>query len=248
MEEIIAAALAKVFESLIVEGVKYTIKSYTDSIGNGYSQFVALFDDDEDGTADREETLYTFDVSIPDLSDGYCIVNKDDEIGLGLPELELVDSTELSDILGERATYSGTGFKADGDVYIPLPLDYNSDGSTDFGRVIDSDNNGVPDASDDAPFYPVGSDEFNNILQYQQDGGKSFIICNSDGSMTVYDENGTITAGDCETAYNYWVAENGIMNKPLDYYTVTEGLLFLTFVVSLFGFFGNIFRQRRVMR
>ena len=29
--------------------------------------------------------------------------------------------------------------------------------------------------------------------------------------------------------------------------TPTEGLLLLTFVISLFGFFGNIFRRRRVM-
>ena len=80
-----------------------------------------------------------------------------------------------------------------------------------------------------------------------QDGGKSIIIVSPDGTTCVYDENGNITDEDCETAYKLWVSDNNIMSKSMDNYTVTEGLLFLTFIVSMFGFFGNIFRRRRVM-
>lgn len=98
-----------------------------------------------------------------------------------------------------------------------------------------------------SPFYPVGSDEYNQIVDSINSSGKSLVVVSPDGTVCVYDENGQITDEDCELAYNIWVSDNNIMTKPLDYYTPTEGLLFLTFIVSLFGFFGSIFRRRKVM-
>lgn len=247
MEQVVLVILSQVIEGLVTQYVKYEIQRKVDRIGNSISQIVAVFDDDGDGVTDREEVMCTFDVSIPDLSNGYCIVNQDDEIGLGLPELELVDSFEVSELLDGSITGNGNGYYIGDDVYIPLDFDFNSDGLPDWGRVVDNDSNGVPDASSDAPFYPVGSDEYNQIVDSINSSGKSLVVVSPDGTVCVYDENGQITDEDCELAYNIWVSDNNIMTKPLDYYTPTEGLLFLTFIVSLFGFFGSIFRRRKVM-
>lgn len=76
---------------------------------------------------------------------------------------------------------------------------------------------------------------------------KSFIIMSADGTMTVYDPSGNITAEDCDTAYSLWVSENGIMNKPLDNYTVTEGFLLIAGIVGCFALVSKAFRRRKVM-
>ena len=72
MEEIILVILSQVIEGLVTQYVKYEIQRKVDMIGNSISQIVAVFDDDGDGVADREEVMCSFDVSIPDLSNGYC--------------------------------------------------------------------------------------------------------------------------------------------------------------------------------
>ena len=236
MEQVVLVILSQVIECLVTHYVKYEIQRKVDRIGNSISQIVAVFDDDGDGVTDREEVMCTFDVSIPDLSNG-----------LVMAELELVDSFEVSEMLDGSITGNGNGYYIGDDVYIPLDFDFNSDGLPDWGRVVDNDSNGVPDASSDSPFYPVGSDEYNQIVDSINSSGKSLVVVSPDGTVCVYDENGQITNEDCELAYNIWVSDNNIMTKPLDYYTPTEGLLFLTFIVSLFGFFGSIFRRRKVM-
>lgn len=76
----------------------------------------------------------------------------------------------------------------------------------------------------------------------------SIIVVGSDGSMTVYDLEGNITAEDCDTAYGLWVAENGIMNKPIANYTVTEGILLIAFICGMFKVFSRIFRRRRASK
>ncbi len=73
----------------------------------------------------------------------------------------------------------------------------------------------------------------------------SIIVVGADGSMTVYDLEGNITAEDCDTAYSLWVSENGIMGKPIAHYTVTEGILLIFFIVGLFKVAARIFRRRR---
>lgn len=246
--EVIAVMLEQLFQKLIIEYAEYHIRKQIDSIGNSFTQIVQYFDDDGDGETDREVVLAQFDASVPDLSDDYCIVNKGDEIGLGLPKLEPFTADDIGSMIDDEVfTGNSKGVYIGDDVYVPIPVDFDNDGSTDWGRVVDANDDGIPDASPDAPFYPVGSDGYNQILSGMQDGGKSIIIVSPDGTTCVYDENGNITDEDCETAYRLWVSDNNIMSKSMDNYTVTEGLLFLTFIVSMFGFFGNIFRRRRVM-
>lgn len=100
----------------------------------------------------------------------------------------------------------------------------------------DTDGDGTPDI--DVTEWLISS---NTAVE------KSFIIMSADGTMTVYDESGSITAEDCDTAYSLWVSENGIMSKPLNNYTVTEGLLLIAGIAACFGFVFKMFRRRKVM-
>lgn len=246
--EVIAIILEQLLSELIGQGIKYIIRKTVDALGNTVTEILYKYDSDGDGIEDAEQVIYTLDTLIPDMSEGYAIVNQGDEIGIGLPQYELIDSVDMADRLIDTVTGNNNGYLIGDDVYVPLPFDFSGDGLTDWGRVVDEDGNGIPDASPDGPFYPVGSDGYDQIVKNISSGsGKSIIIVSPDGTTCVYDENGNITEQDCETAYQIWVSDNNIMSKPLDYYTPTEGLLLLTFVISLFGFFGNIFRRRRVM-
>ncbi len=101
----------------------------------------------------------------------------------------------------------------------------------------DTDGDGIPDLDVVEWLIPETSSRVE----------KSFIIMSADGTMTVYDESGSITAEDCDTAYSLWVSENGIMSKPLNNYTVTEGLLLIAGIVACFGFVFKMFRRRKVM-
>lgn len=115
------------------------------------------------------------------------------------------------------------------------------DDETSAGTVIRWGTDEDGDGEWDEPFEIFVPDEAETVVE------KSIIIMSQDGTMTVYDENGNITAEDCDTAYSLWVSENGIMNKPLDNYTVTEGLLLIAGVVLAFGFIAKLFRRRKVM-
>lgn len=240
------------------DGIKYVIRKTFDGAGRAFTEFVHQIDIDGDGVFDEEIVLHSLDMLIPDLSGGHCIVSDGETIGLGMPVFDIIDSYTLSDYIDfSDTTYyptvsgNGGGYLLDMDydgvndeVLVSLP-DFTGDGLPDWGWVRDDDNNGVPDASSDSPYYPVGSEEYMDIVGGLS-GGKCFIIMSADGTMTVYDEGGNITAEDCDTAYSLWVSENGILDKPFANYTVTEGLLFIGFVVGAFAFFKKIFRKRRV--
>lgn len=133
MTETIAVILSQIIEGLISQYIDYEFRRHIDRIGNAVSQIVAVFDDDGDGVTDREEVLYSFDVSIPDFSDGYCIVNKGDEIGYGLPQLLPVDNNDIIDVITDTITGNSDGYLIDRDfdgepeVYLPMPFDYSGD-------------------------------------------------------------------------------------------------------------------------
>lgn len=100
----------------------------------------------------------------------------------------------------------------------------------------DTDGDGVPD-TDVTDWLITGGD---TVVQ------KSIIIVSSDGTMTIYDESGNITAEDCDTAYQLWISDNGIMDKPFDNYTVTDGLLLILVIFAVINFFKGLFRRREV--
>lgn len=248
--EVIASLLSQLLEKLIVEYAKYYIRKQIDSIGNSFTQIVQYFDDDGDGETDREVVLAQFDVSVPDLSDDYCIVNKGDEIGFGLPKLEPFTADDIGSMIDDEVfTGNSKGVYIGDDVYVPIPVDFDNDGSSDWGRVVDSDDNGVPDASPDAPFFPVGSDGYNQILSEMGNGdGVDIVLVSPEGEIAVYDRNGNIKEEDVDTAYATWVSQNGIMDKKLDNYSVTEGLLLCVLLISVAFFIRSLFKRKDVFR
>lgn len=257
MEEIILTLILKALEAALekaIEGaIKYIIRKIVDETGRVITQIIYEYDSDGDGVNDSEEILYTLDMLIPDLDNGYCLVNNGDEIGLGLPQYKILDGFEIGDYIGtDIVTGNDDGFIVDydgdgedDDVIIPFDFDFTGDGQNDWGWLIDDDDNGIPDASPIAPFYPVGTPEYHEISE-RSAGESSIIVVSGDGTLTVYDMNGNITAEDCDTAYSLWVSENGIMNKPISWYSVTEGILLIFFIVGLFKVAAKIFRRRRV--
>lgn len=256
MEEIILTLILQALEAALSEAIeqtiKYIIRKVVDETGRAVTQIVYSFDSDGDGIDDSEEILYTLDMIIPDLDSGYCLVNNGDEIGLGFPQYKLLDGFEIGDYIGtDIITGNDDGFIIDfdgdgdiDDIIVPFGFDVTGDDQDDWGLIVDDDDNGIPDASPDAPFYPVGSPEYHDIIE-KSEGQSSIIVVSGDGTLTVYDMNGNITAEDCDTAYSLWVAENGIMGKPIAHYTVTEGILLIFFIVGLFKVSARIFRRRR---
>ena len=247
--EIIAIILEQVLQELISQGVKYIIRKTVDALGNTVTEILYKYDSDGDGEEDAEQVIYTLDTCIPDMSEGYAIVNRDDEIGIGLPKFELVDGSEMGELLGDTVTGNNDGYLIGDDVYLPMPFDYNGDGRLDWGRVVDEDGNGIPDASDDAPFYPVGSDGYNNFInRYKDNSGVDIVLVSPEGEIAVYDSNGNIKEEDVDTAYKIWVSENGIMNKEIDNYSVSEGLLLCLLLISGVFFIRSLFKRKDVFR
>ena len=243
MTEIIIGILYEVINKLIEQGIKYIIKKTVDEVGNIVTQIVVPVDKDGDGVAESEEVLYSFNCSIPDLSDGYCIVNRDDEIGIGLPQFELINATDMADRLVDTVTGNNNGYLIGDDVYVPLLFDFSGDGQLDWGRVIDDDDNGIPDASDDAPFFPIGSEGYKQIVS-GSGSEKSFIIVSADGTVSIYDPNGDLTEQDYNQAYSLWLKDNNALDKPFKNYSVTEALLLIVALFAGASLIGKLFKRR----
>lgn len=260
MEEVILTLILSALEAALKEAIegaiKYVIKKVVDSTGRVITKIVYYTDSDGDGVDDLEHDLFSFDLMIPDLSDGYCIVNDGDEIGVGLPQLRLIDGTEIVDYLPENVlldnviTGNDNGYILDidgdgdcDDVLVPLP-DFTGDGNDDWGWLVDQDDNGLPDASPAAPFYPVGSPEFTYIVEQQQQISGGIIIMSADGTMSVYDPSGQLTEEQYSEAYQLWCKDNGAMVKPFDYYTVSEALLLVIAGFAAVSLIVRLFKRR----
>lgn len=165
-------ALERAVEHAIENGLTYIIRKVVDSAGNVVTQIVHQFDSDGDGENDSEEIIYTLDTLIPDLDDGYCLCNKGNDIGLGFPQFEIISGMDIAEYIDtDIITGNDDGFiidldndGANDDVLIPLP-DFTGDGCSDWGWLVDDDDNGLPDVSPYSPFYPVGSEEYTYILE-----------------------------------------------------------------------------------
>lgn len=262
MEEIIALILSRLAEAIIqwgIEQITVAVHDTLDDLGHKVTDIVVNIDTDGDGVFDTTQTIYTLTNQIPSFDDGYTFVNSDDTIGIGLPQIKLLDNSAVSsliDINNTVITGNSDGYLIDyqqdgsaDDVIIPLP-DFSGDGVSDWGLLVDDNKDGLPDASPDAPFFEIGSDGYYSIVNnYSSDNAPepSIILVGSDGEMMVYNRNGDLTEQDCDTAYSLWVADNNIMSKPLADYTVTEGILFLGFVVAGVSLISKIFRKRRLL-
>lgn len=103
-------------------------------------------------------------------------------------------------------------------------------------KFIDRDGDGVPDNEDDEG------------EEYNLPSNVSYIMVNPDGTMVIYDSEGNITADNCDMAYSLWVSENGIMNKRIDNYSVTEALLALILLFTFINFVRGLFRRSDYLR
>lgn len=250
--QLILIALEQAIQSAVEGAVKYIIRKVSDEAGRCISEIFYQVDTDGDGVLE-DHVVYTLDTLIPSFADGYCLCNDGDLIGVGLPQFHIIDGSTISDYIPDISTITGNSdgyiFDIDDDglfddVLVPLP-DFTGDGLSDWGLLIDDDDNGIPDASPDSPFYPVGSKGY-DVIAHGSPDGVDLVLVSPDGEIAVYDRNGNIKAEDVDNAYAIWVSENGIMDKPIKNYTVTEGLLLLSFVVGFFSFFSKAFRKRRV--
>ena len=217
---IIIEGLEYVITSLIKAGIKYVIKKVVDSFGNVVTQIVYYYDSDGDGVDDSEQVVYTLDTLIPSLDDGYCLCNKGDKIGLGIPQYQVIDGFDIADFISsDIVTGNDNGFIVDfdfdgenDDVLVPLP-DFTGDGQNDWGWLVDDDDNGLPDVSPYSPFYPVGSEGYHEIVE-------------------------RVSPADDYT----------IMTKPISEYTVTEGILLIFLIVGAFKLVGKAFRRKKVVK
>ncbi|MCM1165874.1 MAG: hypothetical protein NC299_09755 [Lachnospiraceae bacterium] len=210
---LLESLLLQFLSSLVRHGVEFVAKKVVDAVNGVVTKIVATFNG-------KEYDVYTLNTLIPDIGDGCCLVDKDGEIGVGLPEFEFVareiDVTSDSETLypsigidnGDTFTgYPGGGIVApDGKVYVPFD-DIDGDGLRDWALVVDDNGDGLPDASDDSPFYPIGSDEFQQVV-----GGYS---------------------------------DDAFLSKPISEYTVTEGILLIFLIVLVIRGFKNFFLKHR---
>ena len=175
----IVAVINAVSETLdSVTNLVFSVRKFIDSFGNVTTQIVYQYDSDGDGELDSEEVIYNIDSYIPDLTEPYQLVDNNGTIGLGFPMLRTVDSVDVSSALSDCDYFSSTsgGYRiaidGDGvfdDIVYPLPFDFSGDGINDFEIIVDDNNNGLPDCCPTSPFYPIGSDGYQEIVEAYSD-------------------------------------------------------------------------------
>lgn len=119
------------------------------------------------------------------------------------------------------------------------------DGELKPVKFTDENGDGVPDNPEE-PLLPWSPTDI--FPDYEPNKVTTYIIVNPDGTMTIYDESGNITAENCDMAYSLWLSDNGIMSKKMNNYSVTEGLLFLILLLTAFNFVRGLFRRKDVFR
>lgn len=223
MEEIATQLLLQLLEELLEkltkEGIKWIMKKVTDEAGRVVTQIITMVDTDGDGIEETEQVIYTLDTLMPDLSDDYFIVNDGEEIGVGFPALRPVDSFDVVPLLD------------DGDI-----ISYNGE-----GFLIDLDGDGLIDE----PVYPVPID-------FTGDGEDDFFVVVDDDDNGLPDVAPTLPFYPIGSDGYYEIIgktdDISIMDKPLDNYNVTEGLLALILLFLGLNFIRGLFTRKDVYR
>ncbi len=166
---------------------------------------------------DKGEEVCTLDNPVLTLDNGFTLVNKDDEVGLGYPSYRLVSAADVLPVLqdsdfisdGDSISVDLDGDGACDEVIRPVPYDGDGDGVDDFEIIVDDDDNGLPDVSPYSPFYPIGSDGYQEIMETYSDNVPA-------------------------------------LDKSFHNYTVSEALLFLIAFCAGIGVISKIIRRRKL--
>lgn len=151
-----------------------SVRKFVDAFGNVSTELYYKYDSDGDGELDAEKVIYNIESYIPDLDEPYQLVDNNGTIGLGYPMLRTVDYTDVSAGFLNSDYHSSTSggyrlaLEGDGvldDVVYSLPFDYTGDGLNDFEIIVDDNNNGLPDYCPTSPFYPIGSEGYQEIIE-----------------------------------------------------------------------------------
>lgn len=90
----------------------------------------------------------------------------------------------------------------------------------------------IPDVPD-LPVEPVVSQD------------TQIIIVAPDGTMTIYNADGELDAEAADTAYSLWVSQYGVLDKPFNTYSVSEGLLLVIAASAVVYLFSRVFKRRK---
>lgn len=71
------------------------------------------------------------------------------------------------------------------------------------------------------------------------------IIVAPDGTMTIYNSSGELDVEAADTAYSLWVSQYGVLDKPFNMYSVSEGLLLVIAAAAVAFLFGKLFKRRK---
>lgn len=71
------------------------------------------------------------------------------------------------------------------------------------------------------------------------------IIVAPDGTMTIYNASGELDVEAADTAYSLWVSQYGVLDKPFNTYSVSEGLLLVIAAAAVSFLFGKLFKRRK---
>lgn len=119
------------------------------------------------------------------------------------------------------------------------------DGEREPIRFIDDDGDGVPDNPDD-PYLPW---DLTTLLPDTSedpvyDAGQ-IVLITPDGPVVLYAEDEEENSELVSEAYERWIQQYGVLDKPFKNYSVTEGLLFLIFISVFTLFICKIFKRRK---
>ncbi len=160
------------------------------------------------------------------------------ESNLPVSEALSTDSVTSLDIGG--ASVVDTLGLTDGEVDLPAI----GDGETGGGDVETS--GGGEGENPIVPFPSTSNTENPPAETSKQDIGR-IVVITPDGVTTMYADNTASTHEEIvQLAKERWLKDNGAMQKPFQYYSVSEGLLFIIAACALVWLFCKIFKRSKL--
>lgn len=224
-----------------VDNLIVSLRKTVDDFKNTVTEVVVIYDSDGDGENDTEEVVYRIYQTLPDYETGFCICNKGSEIGLGMPMFEIIDGRAFPDFLVKSPSpYTIPVLSEDSDIILDSGVDvqeYPIVTGNDKYLLVDLDDDGYNDVI--SPTADITGDGINDWFKIIDGDGNG--LPDASPNAPFY------TVG--SEAFNELVGyseDDLALTKPFENYSVSEALLFIIAVCSLFGFFCKIFKRRKL--